>query len=105
MIDAEDLLFVRVTRQVGVEFFRGFEVVAKGLLDDDALPMFAGFFAVEKLRVVEMLDHFGKLAWRRGEIKKQIMSKLFVAERFEVGGEFLVSARIRKVAFAVKQNL
>ena len=45
MVNAADLLLVRVARQLAVERLRGREVVAERFLDDEPLPaVFAVFF-------------------------------------------------------------
>src|SRR6267378_1740291 len=38
MVDAKNLLLVRVTRQLRIELAGGLQIVAKRLLDHDALP-------------------------------------------------------------------
>ena len=101
MVDAEDLFFVGVTGEIGVEFLSRFEVVAERFLDNDALPMRAGLFAMEEFGVVEMFDDFGELAGRRGEIEEEIVAELGVAESVEIGGKLFVGVAIGEITAGV----
>src|SRR5262249_24503147 len=79
MVNAKDLLFARVTGELGVELMGGGQIVAERFFDDNALPACLAIFA-EHARVVDLLDDFAELAGHRSEIEQDVVADGFAAE-------------------------
>src|SRR6266516_1943382 len=101
MVDAEDLFFMRIPRQFGVQLSRRPEVVAERFLHDDALLGIARFALVQQTGVVQLLHDLAELARGCGEIKQKVAAQFLVREGGQLVREFLVGSRLGDVPLAI----
>ncbi len=87
MVDAEDLLFLEIFEEDGIEVFGGFVVPAEGLFDDDALEASGAVgAAVEAFTEAgdDSVEDFG----RRGDVEEAVAAGVVgFVELLEAGGE------------------
>jgi len=103
MIDAIDLSLVGEPGQLAVEQTRRLQVMAEGFFDHEPLPARSLTIASQQLRGGQMLGHFRELAWRSGEITKQIVFQRLMPKAGQLLAQLHIGFRVGKIALAVKQ--
>src|SRR5262245_51044894 len=100
MVNAENLLLVRVTGELAVQRMSGGEVMTERFLNNNALPA-VGLTSRQQFGIVQVFHRFTELTRRNGEIEQKIVAERWVAKGGQALFEFLVSGGIREIAHAI----
>ena len=94
MVDAINLFFVSEASQLLIQLLGRCEIVAERLFHHDPLAKASGICLRQQTGLMQVLDNFGELARRGGQIKEQIAAQRFIAEGCQQLSKFFISRRV-----------